>query len=182
MSSRRPDGKLVAVTATDFELRALAPDDWPDWRELRLAALAEAPYAFGSTLAQWQGEGDQAGRWRARLEIPGSHNLIALLDGRPVGMASGVPGERPGAVELISFWVSPSGRGRAVGDRLIGEVERWAVERGAEVLVLAVKADNTHAVALYERNGFVDVGPSEDAVAEGELPERLMSKRLLQRY
>ncbi|MBU7600615.1 hypothetical protein JGS22_024025 [Streptomyces sp. P38-E01] len=41
-------------------------------RLLRLAALAEAPYAFGTTLAQWQGEGDRPDRWRARLATPGS--------------------------------------------------------------------------------------------------------------
>jgi ribosomal protein S18 acetylase RimI-like enzyme len=31
-----------------IELRELTADDWPLWRELRLAALEEAPYAFGS--------------------------------------------------------------------------------------------------------------------------------------
>lgn len=52
----------------------LTPDDWPIWRELRLAALAEAPQAFGSRLADWQGEGDREERWRDRLSIPGSCN------------------------------------------------------------------------------------------------------------
>ncbi|MFD0888199.1 GNAT family N-acetyltransferase, partial [Streptosporangium algeriense] len=69
-----------------IELRVLGADDWPLWRELRLAALAEAPAAFGAKLADWQGEGDREDRWRGRLEIPGSHNVVAVLDGVPAGI------------------------------------------------------------------------------------------------
>jgi hypothetical protein len=64
-------------------------------------------------LADWQGEGDRAERWRDRLELPGSYNVVALLDEQPVGMASGVPADEPGVVELISMWVSPMARGTA---------------------------------------------------------------------
>ncbi|MGW3917799.1 N-acetyltransferase family protein, partial [Streptomyces sp. NPDC005070] len=125
-----------------LELRTLESDDWPLWREVRLAALAEAPYAFGSTLAQWQGSGDREERWRARLSIPGAHDLVALLDGLPVGLASGVPGEGAENVELISMWVNPKARGKGVGDCLIQAVERWAAERGATTLRLSVMPDN----------------------------------------
>ncbi|WP_226874350.1 GNAT family N-acetyltransferase [Microbispora sitophila] len=86
-----------------IELRVLSEDDWPIWRGLRLAALAEAPQAFGSTLSEWQGEGDREERWRARLAIPGSHNVIAMIDDRPVGMVSGIPAETTGEAELISL-------------------------------------------------------------------------------
>ena len=41
-----------------IEMRVPVPDDWRTWRALRLAALAEAPTAFGSQLADWQGKGD----------------------------------------------------------------------------------------------------------------------------
>jgi GNAT superfamily N-acetyltransferase len=121
-----------------IELRVLTPDDWAVWRRLRLVALAEAPYAFVSRLSEWQGEGDREDRWRARLAIPRSHNLVAALDGEPLGMASGVPAEQDGVVTLRSMWVSPRARGRGVADRLIGEVERWASDTRAEVLRLAV--------------------------------------------
>ena len=106
-----------------IELRVLTPDDWRAWRQLRLAALAEAPYAFSSRLADWQGDGDREERWRARLEIAGSYNVVAVLDGEPAGMASGVPAGE-GVAELISMWVSPAARGHGVGDHLVQAVAR----------------------------------------------------------
>ncbi|MFE4874829.1 GNAT family N-acetyltransferase [Streptomyces sp. NPDC056682] len=160
-----------------LELRTLESDDWPIWRELRQAALAEAPYAFGSTLAQWQGAGDREDRWRARLEIPGAHNVVAVVDGRPAGMASGIPGEQD-SVELISMWVSPAARGGGVGDCLIREIARWAAERGAKSLSLSVMPDNKRAAALYERHGFRDTDVLGDLLADGTGRELVMAKDL----
>jgi ribosomal protein S18 acetylase RimI-like enzyme len=160
-----------------LELRALGSDDWRVWRELRLAALAEAPEAFGSTLAQRTGAGDREERWRARLEIPGARDVVAVLDGHPVGMASGVPAEEGASVELISMWVSPVARGQGAGDLLIGAVERWAVERHAKTLRLSVRPDNGQAIALYERHGFADSGEPGDLLPDGGRRERVMVKR-----
>lgn len=143
-------------------MRVLTVDDWRQWWELRLAALGEAPHAFGSTLADWQGAGEE--RWRARLD-GGPLNLLADVDGVPSGMVSGVPPDESGTAELISMWVAPPARGRGVGDALVEAVTRWAAERGALRVALDVKADNGNAVALYRGNGFVDVGEAED---EGE--------------
>lgn len=160
----------------------LTPDDWPSWRELRLAALAEAPYAFGSRLADWQGDGDREQRWRDRLGIPGSFNVIAVLDGQPAGMASGVPAEDSGeAAELISMWVSPVARGRGVGDRLVQAVEDWAWQAGAGVLKLAVTEGNDSAIALYRRCGFADTGEFGDLMPDGVRREHIMAKTLTPR-
>ncbi|PWR06224.1 GNAT family N-acetyltransferase [Micromonospora acroterricola] len=137
-----------------IEMSVLTPDDWPIWRELRLAALTEAPEAFGAQLADWQGDGDTEQRWRDRLAIPGSHNLVASLDGRPVAMASGVPMPTEGEVALTSMWVHPDARGRGVGDRLVDEVARWAKEQGAQRVGLGVAPDNAAAIGLYRRTGF----------------------------
>ena len=68
-------------------------------------------------------------------------------------MASGVPGD-DGTPELISMWVSPAGRGRGIGDRLVQAVAQWARQQGAAVLRLTVAEDNEKAAALYQRNGF----------------------------
>ncbi|MFF4414945.1 GNAT family N-acetyltransferase [Streptosporangium sp. NPDC001559] len=161
-----------------IEVRVLSSDDWPLWRELRLAALAEAPTAFGARLADWQGEGDREDRWRRRLEIPGSHNVIAVLDGALAGMVSGIPGGDADTVELISMWVSPQARRRGVARRLIQEVERWAVLRRATTLRLCVTPGNDEADALYRSHGFKDTGELGDLLDDGESREVVMTKPL----
>lgn len=160
-----------------IELRVLTPDDWRLWRELRLAALAEAPDAFSSRLADWQGEGDREERWRARLGIPGSHDLVATLDGLPAGMASGVPGDDEGVVDLISMWIAPAARGRGVGDALVGEVVAWAGRVGARTVRLDVHDTNDAAAALYRRNGFRRSGRTkvDDGALEHEMVRPLGS-------
>ncbi|MEU4551064.1 GNAT family N-acetyltransferase [Micromonospora violae] len=159
-----------------IEMRVLSEDDWKMWRELRLAALAEAAYAFGSQLADWQGEGDREERWRGRLAIPGSYNIMAMLDGRPAGMASGVPTDQDGVVELISMYVAPVGRGRSVGDHLVRAVEQWARLVGAQTLRLAVVEGNKNAWALYQRSGFRDTGELGDLMPDGVRREHTLAK------
>jgi ribosomal protein S18 acetylase RimI-like enzyme len=139
----------------------LRPDDWPRWRELRLAALAESPDAYGSKLSNWQGDNDTEQRWRARLADV-AYNVLAALDGVPVGIASGTA-DTP--VELISMWVAPGARGRGVGDALVRAVLRWAERRGVSVR-LAVREQNTKAIELYRRHGFVIVGEEPATVGE----------------
>lgn len=162
-------------------VKVLTPDDWALWRELRLAALGEAPCAFGSRLADWQGDGDREDRWRGRLELPGSHNVIAMLDDRPAGMASGIPDESPpaadGARELISMWTAPAARGRGVAGVLIRSVEDWARASGGAELRLAVAEGNEPALALYRRLGFAETG-QRGKMPHGERYEIVMAKPL----
>jgi len=73
----------------EIQLRRLGSDDWQLWRKLRLEALAEAPYAFSSTLADWQGQGDTETRWRGRLsDVP--FNIVAEWQKTAAGMASAI--------------------------------------------------------------------------------------------
>lgn len=151
-------------------VRALGVDDWATWRDLRLAALDDAPHAFTATLAEWR-DADEP-QWRHRLSV--GRNLIAEFDGEPAGMISAF--DNPdGTAELGTLWVAPVARGQGLGEALIGSILDWAGERAVR---LEVVATNAPALELYRRNGFVDeheidgklvmvhVGPVTRALAE----------------
>ncbi|MDT0345450.1 GNAT family N-acetyltransferase [Streptomyces litchfieldiae] len=156
-------------------LRVVTAADWPLWREVRLAALADAPEAFRARLGDWHRGGEE--QWRARLTMPGAHNVVALLDGRAAGSARGEPGE-DGVSELRSVWVGPWARGRGIGERLVAAVENWARESGASALRLAVVPGNAPAIALYRRLGFVATEEPGEWLPDGVTRERVMVKAL----
>jgi ribosomal protein S18 acetylase RimI-like enzyme len=136
-------------------IREIGPEDWQQFREIRLRALADAPDAFSSTYSGWQNAVEA--RWRSRLADV-AFNVLAVDGATAVGMISAVDGD---PVELISLWVAPDARGRGVGDLLVRAVLGYA---GARPTRLNVYPDNVPAIALYHRHGFGELG-----VIEGEL-------------
>ncbi|WP_405799640.1 GNAT family N-acetyltransferase [Streptomyces sp. NBC_01506] len=160
-------------------LRVVTANDWPLWREARLAALTDAPHAFKSLLSDWHRGGEE--QWRTRLETPGTYNILASVDGRTAGMARGVPVDT-GVCELRSVWVAPDARGLGVADRLIAAVETWARRSGATTLKLAVFPGNEPAVALYRRHGFALTEQRGDVLPDGVTRERVMTLLLPSRY
>ncbi|HEY0492010.1 MAG TPA: GNAT family N-acetyltransferase, partial [Candidatus Dormibacteraeota bacterium] len=85
-------------------VRRLGPADWEEFRQIRLRALAEAPEAFSSTLADAV-RLDQR-EWMERLA--GRAQFLALTGPISVGTAGGIQAES--CAELISMWVDPSCR------------------------------------------------------------------------
>ncbi|EST35555.1 hypothetical protein N566_17595 [Streptomycetaceae bacterium MP113-05] len=156
-------------------LRVLGTSDWPVWRDVRLAALSDAPEAFKPRLADWRRGGED--EWGARLHLPGAHNVVAELDGHAVGIVRGVPIDEVSG-ELRSLWVAPQARGRGVADRLIRSVEAWARRSGVSRLELSVLPDNAPALALYERHGFVRKEERGDVPPEPGDREIAMTKPL----
>ena len=132
-------------------------DEWRELRALRLRALADAPYAFGTTLADAEAEPDEA--WMERADNTSRVTIVAEIDGRLVGMAAG--GTAPidaSAAGLYSMWVEPEQRGTGIASAIVGTIVDWAKEAGYQGLGLGVTTTNARAIAFYERLGFVDNG------------------------
>ena len=138
------------------------PKDWQVYRRVRFAALADAPYAFSSTLEREQGYPDD--RWSQRLGSVTAATFLAWQDGEPVGAATGKvenPADEhaiPGSWQLVGMWVEPRARGLGVADALVEAVAGHAASQGAEALVLWVTEINDRARRFYERMGFQPTG------------------------
>jgi ribosomal protein S18 acetylase RimI-like enzyme len=150
------------AAAAKIVIRELGPDDWELSRRVRLTALAEAPYAFMSTLERELEFEEQV--WRQRLGSATAATFLAWHDGEPAGTATGKvddPDDEfavPGAWQLVAMWVDPRARGLGVADALIEAVARHARAAGAPTLVLWVTELNDRARAFYQRMGFSRTG------------------------
>jgi ribosomal protein S18 acetylase RimI-like enzyme len=161
MTDRLADPPSLAV-------RQLVADDWAGLRQARLAALAEAPYAFASTLAREQAFEDDV--WRDRAGSGATFGAFdAFEDATIIGLATGFPVDGDAATDaparsrqpewhLVGMWVAPAYRARGVADRLVEAVCDQAQHAGAATVTLWVTEVNDRARAFYRRLGFAPTG------------------------
>jgi len=69
-------------------------------------------------------------------------------------------------VHIMNIAVAPAWQGRRVGQRLMVEAGRWALQQGASDLTLEVRATNRAAQSLYRKFGLAPVGLRRNYYAE----------------
>jgi ribosomal protein S18 acetylase RimI-like enzyme len=157
-------------------VRVVDADEWELVRDVRLAALREAPFAFGSTYAREAPFTRE--QWRGRLSSDRSVTFFAELPDRdePAGLA-GVYLE-DGLADIVSMWVRPAARGLGVGEALVEAAADWAKARDHDMLYLWVTETNPAARRLYERCGFSPTGERQPLPSDPSLPEIRMRRAL----
>lgn len=90
-----------------------------------------------------------------------STELVAVLGGEIIGDASltALPRRMSHRAEL-GIAVRKAYWGRGVGSMLMEELIAFAEESGTEIIDLEVRSDNSAAIHLYEKYGFVRFGRS----------------------
>jgi ribosomal-protein-alanine N-acetyltransferase len=96
-------------------------------------------------------------------EDPYSRRLVAEVDGRAVGKVTLDTAYQPYS-ELVNLMVHPDYRRRGVANRLVQGCIREARSRRHPIILLMTEPENTPAINLYARNGFINCiqgGPGE---------------------
>jgi GNAT superfamily N-acetyltransferase len=164
------------VTLNVVILKPITPESVASFRAVRLAALRDAPWAFGSTYAKESLLSDV--EWDRRVaQWHGERSICYLAwDGdNPCGIAAGfLDAEDATKAHLVSMWVAPTHRRRGVGRLLVNGIMDWARPLRAWTLRLTVTSCNDAAIRFYERMGFVRTGktqpyPNDPALLEFEM-------------
>jgi GNAT superfamily N-acetyltransferase len=166
----------------NLNVRRIRADEGLQLRALRLRALADAPMAFGSTLAREEAFAEHVWHERAAGGASGDDRatFIAEREGRWIGLATGLANDPDGSGPmLVGMFVDPAERGHRVGVALVEAVTAWARTRGAARLSLWVTSVNTPAVALYNRCGFRATGEGRPMGHTPSLSELRMVRDLV---
>lgn len=97
-------------------------------------------------------------RWSPLLEAKSNHMLLALEDGKPVGVSTycEARGEAlKGWGEIVSLYLLPSHYRKGIGSKLFSAVVDMLADEGYSDIYLWVLEKNRSARAFYEKNGFI---------------------------
>jgi len=99
--------------------------------------------------------------WSELARVPETRwYVLARRAGQVVGYAGLFQARTEADVQTVA--VARGAQGQGIGRLLVGALVEAAGSRGADVLHLEVRADNTAARALYDRLGFTVVGRRPD--------------------
>lgn len=150
------------------------------WKTARLTALADTPWAFGSTLAREQAFTDQQWLERAARMTSSDSTGYLAVDGENVCgiIAAFLDPDSPEQANLVSMWVAERYRRQGVGALLVDAVLKWAAAAGLKRVQLMVTSRNTSAERFYEQLGFSRTGRTEPYPNDPGMIEHEMTRDL----
>ena len=150
--------EVVAISRA--ETRAAIRDivalfrEYTDWAFTLTSTLAETPPTF-------EGFEEELASLPGIYAPPAGRLLLATVDGRPAGCIALKPHDRDTA-ELKRLYVSPTFRGRAIGERLVAALIAGARDAGYRRIVLDSHVSMTRAHDIYRQAGFRTVDAPAD--------------------
>jgi RimJ/RimL family protein N-acetyltransferase len=138
-------------------IRRIQAGEMDLYKEVRLASLRDAPYAFETTYDSAVRRTDEIWRERAESGMWGSDGatFFAFSNEKAIGIAALFRDKgQTGIGELMQVWVSPDYRGTRVSWDLMDAIFKWAEENNFRKIIAGVTIVNARAQKFYTKYGF----------------------------
>lgn len=122
-------------------------------RELRLRALADAPFAFG---ADYKVESEKPLEyWQEYLR--NTDWCFAVIDGKDIGLLSvdKADADRGSDCWMASWWIDEAYRGQGIPKLMLNWLDNLCTSKGWTKQGLGVWPENERAIAAYIKLGFI---------------------------
>ncbi len=144
-----------------MNIRTLKPDEVDVFRELRLRALADSPNSFCETLQEAAAQ--PISYWQKLTESvtqpDGQVMFLAQQEENITGFVFGLLDHSDQQMSHIGgMWVDPEFRSQGIGYALVTAIVQWSALKKHHRVELWVTEDNTQAIKLYEKAGFIATG------------------------
>lgn len=168
-----------------IEIVKLNPNQWEEYKTIRLEALKEDPKAFGETEEEAINKPNEA--WQSRLEkvqkLKNYWMFFAKLNGELIGMLAARETNPPDAIPTIKIsgvYVASSARGEGIGKKLMLHLLK-AVTKNPKWKKAKVKVFPTQEIAinLYRSLGFEIIDKITEDFPNGSTKETLVMEKKL---
>ena len=164
-----------------MKISPIRQSDWKEFRDIRLAALQESPYAFGGTFEEESTLKDEEWMNLARFyeEDEGTLFLICYEGLDPVAIAGGYKNKKKeGVTQIYSVWLRPDIRGSEVASLLMKRIHDWSETEGRLILEGYVTENNERARAFYRKCGFRETDERIKLRWDNSIEEILIQKSI----
>ena len=151
-----------------FQITAAKDDEAERLRNLRLAALKDAPYAYG---AQYEVDKEKPiSFWQQ--SIADTNWFFVATNGEDIGLigveVAGV--DRGSDCWIFGWWIAPNYRGHGVTALMLRKIDEFCLEKNWQKQGLGVWPENERAIAAYRKLGFTSgSGPIPSRSKPGQL-------------
>jgi RimJ/RimL family protein N-acetyltransferase len=153
-------------------LKKLKPEEWAEYKKIRLEALEKEPTAFAMTFEEEVVRGDDI--WSTKLDPSDdllNYKIFACDGDEVVGMAGIFQNEKTKLKHISNIfgvYLRDSYRGRGIGKAMLDILIKEAKKApGVTKISLTVNTAQTPAVRSYEKAGFKNVGKVEKEMKVG---------------
>lgn len=149
----------------DFEIKKITVDYIEGFRQAAGTVLREKKYLAFLDAPSFE----MAREFVQNYIKEKSPHVIAIADCKVIGLCDIVGLNRPvcqhdGSLGIVGIGVIKECRGSGIGKLLLKEALSLAFKKGLERMELTVREDNSRAIELYKKFGFVTEGVHQKSV------------------